>query len=141
METPAPAPDVPTVEEYLEKIAEQLLKLPANATSVSNVMMGPTKLLLASWEVTAFTRGGDDASDALQRAVAARAILSIFMERKKKREAADLKAAIGIAHAEAALMQERIAEAKDAKNIDAAVNLAATHKRLLNLIAEAEKLQ
>jgi hypothetical protein len=132
---------VPTVEEYLEKIAEQLLKTPANATSVSNVMMGQTKLLLASWEVMAYTRGGDDASDALQRAVAARAILSMFMERKKKREEADVKAAISIAHGEAALMQERIAQAKDAKNIDAAVNLAATLKRLLNLIAEAEKLQ
>jgi hypothetical protein len=132
---------VPTIEGYLEKIAEQLLNAPANTASVSNVMMGQTKLLLASWEVMAFTRGGDDVSDALQRAVSARAILSICIERKKKKEAADLKAAIGIAHAEAALMQERIAEAKDAKNIDAAVNLAATHKRLLNLIAEAEKLQ
>jgi hypothetical protein len=132
---------VPTIEGYLEKIAEQLLNAPANTASVSNVMMGQTKLLLASWEVMAFTRGGDDVSDALQRAVSARAILSICIERKKKKEAADVKAAIGIAHAEAALMQERIAEAKDAKNIDAAVNLAATHKRLLNLIAEAEKLQ
>jgi hypothetical protein len=132
---------VPTVEDFLEKIAEQLLHAPANTTSVANVMMGQTKLLLASWEVLAFIRGGDDASDALQRAVSARAILSIFFERKKKGEDVDLKAAVAIAHAEVGLMQERIAEAKDAKNIDAAVNLAATHKRLLNLIAEAEKLQ
>ncbi len=33
-----------------------------------------------------------------------------------------------------------IAKAKDAKDIDAAVNLAATCKRLLSLIDEADKL-
>jgi hypothetical protein len=37
-------------------------------------------------------------------------------------------------------MREQVARAKDVRNIDAAVYLAATTKRLLALIAEAEKL-
>ncbi|MBI2683703.1 MAG: hypothetical protein HYX26_10920 [Acidobacteriales bacterium] len=139
--SPAPAPSVDSneIENALEVIAEQLLNVPAGTKAVSNVVIGRTKLLLASWEVAAFTRGGDEVSDSLQRAVAARAILSAAMERKQKGEAVDLKSATGLAHGEAAQMQERIAEAKDAKNIDAAVNLAATAKRLLALIAESEK--
>jgi hypothetical protein len=136
----APAGNSCNVEEYLEKIAEQLLSTPRSEMSVSNITMQETKLLLASWEVAAFTRGGDDISDALQRAVAARAIMGIAVDRKKKGESGDIRDAIGMAHAEAARMQEHIARAKDAKNIDAAVNLAATHKRLLSLVAEAEKL-
>ena len=45
-----------------------------------------------------------------------------------------------MAHAEAAQIQEQVARAKEAKNIDAAVNLAASGKRLLALMEEAEKL-
>jgi hypothetical protein len=138
---PSVIAESPSVEEYLEKIAAQLLGLPQTSASVSNLAIGQTKLLLASWEVAAFTRGGDDVSDALQRAVAARAILQIAVDSKKRGEAVDVALAIATAHAEAAQMQERIAAAKDAKNIDAAVNLAATHKRLLSLVAESEKLQ
>jgi hypothetical protein len=37
-------------------------------------------------------------------------------------------------------MKEHVEKAKESKNIDAAVNLAATTKRLLSLIAESEKL-
>jgi hypothetical protein len=101
--------------------------------------VGETKLLLASWEIAAFVRGGDDVSDALQRAVAARAIVSIATERKKRGETVDLNPAISLGHAEASQMQERIAEAKDKKNIDAAVSLAATAKRLLSALDGAEK--
>jgi hypothetical protein len=103
------------------------------------VLIGGTKILLASWEVAAFVRGGDDASDALQRAVAARAIVNLAVERKKRGETVDMGLAISLAHSEASQIQERIAEAKDKKNIDAAVNLAATAKRLLSALDEAEK--
>jgi hypothetical protein len=138
---PSALAEAPSVEDHVEKIAAQLLGLPQSSASVSNLALGQTKLLLASWEVAAFTRGGDDVSDALQRAVAARAILQIAVESTKRGEPVDVAQAISTAHAEAAQMQERIAAAKDAKNIDAAVNLAATHKRLLSLLAESEKLQ
>jgi len=65
----------------------------------------------------------------------------LAIDGKKRGESVDKAGALGIAHTEAAQIQERVAEAKDAKNIDAAVNLAATAKRLLALIEEAEKLQ
>ena len=89
--------------------------------------------------MAAFVRRGDDVSDALQRAVAARVMVGLAVERKKKGDDAGLAPAIALAHVEASQMQERIAEAKDKKNIDDAVNLAATAKRLLGVLDEAEK--
>jgi hypothetical protein len=127
----------PDLDKCLEQIAEQLIAV--TGKSSSTVLLGETKLLLASWESAAFIRGGDDTADALQRAVAARAIVSIASERKKRGEAIDLNPAISLGHAEASQIQERIAEAKDKKNIDAAVSLAATAKRLLSALDEAEK--
>ena len=140
-EQPAAPAGTPDVLTCLEHIAEQLIgheqELP---TSVATVFYQQSKILLSSWEVAAFTKGGNDAADALQRAVAARSILLEVVERKKKGIAApDLTAALKLAHAEVGLLQEAIAQAKDAKNIDGAVNLAATTKRLLALIDETEK--
>lgn len=135
----APAQEDLLVETCLEQIAEQLINVPIKSSSVSHVMLNGSKLLLASWELAAFVQGGDEVSDSLQRAVAARAILDLALGRKKRGESVDLGAALKVAHAEAAEMQARIAEAKDKRNIDAAVNLAATCKRLLGLVETAEK--
>jgi len=78
----------------------------------------------------------------LQQAVVARAIVTEVVGRKKSSAAApDLKSATVLGRAEAARLQEAIAQARDAKNIDAAVNLAATQKRLLQILEEANKLQ
>lgn len=143
-----PAAEVKTVapvecdlEGCLEQIATQLINTTPKVAPVNHVMVGNTKLLLASWEVAAFVRGGDDVSDALQRAVAARACLNVQLEKTRTGQAADLKDAVKAAHLEAAQLQELIAKAKDAKNIDAAVNLAASAKRLLAGIDEAEKVK
>ena len=130
------------VQACLEHIAEQLIgEVQPTPTSVATVYYNDAKILLSSWEVTAFTKGGNDAADALQRAVAARTILLESVERKKKGVlSADLPEALKVAHAEIALLQESIAKAKERKDIDAAVNLAATCKRMLALIDESEKL-
>ncbi len=130
------------VQSCLEHIAEQLLDaVQPTPTSVATIHYHDSKVLLSSWEVAAFTKGGNDAADALQRAVAGRTLLLEAVERKKKGvPAADLPEALKLAHAEAALLQESIAKAKERKDIDAAVNLAASCKRLLGLIDEAEKL-
>lgn len=138
----APAPvAVPALDldSCLEQIATQLINTTPKAVPVTNIAIGSTKLLLASWEVAAFVRGGDDVSDALQRAVAARALLNVTMAAVKGGQNLDISETVKTAHAEAAQLQELIAEAKDAKNIDAAVNLAASSKRLLAAIEEAEK--
>ncbi len=137
------APKPLDLEACLEHIAEQLIgDVQSHPTAVATVFYNDSKVLLSSWEVAAFVKGGNDIADTLQRAVAARTLLLDAMDRKKKGiPAPDLEEAIKSSHAELAMMQERIAQAKEAKNIDAAVNLAATCKRLMSLIDEAEKLR
>jgi len=106
------------------------------------VTVGDCKVLLSSWEVSAFLKGGNDLSDTLQQAVVARGIVSEAVGRQKATGSApDLKAILALGRAEAARLQEGIAQARDARNIDAAVNLAATQKRLLQILDEAAKLQ
>jgi hypothetical protein len=131
-------------EDYLVRcvadIADQLKAIPAkNFPSVSAIVLGGCKLLIATWEAQAFSQE-DEAALVLQRTVAARTILHVCMERHKKNESTDLAAARDIARVQVAVMKEQVEKAKESKNIDAAVNLAATSKRLLSLIAESEKL-
>ena len=120
-------------------IAEQLKSVPAkNFPTVTPIVLGGCKLLIATWEAQAFVQD-DETSKALQRTVAARTILHVCVERHKKNEPTDLAAAMDIARTQVEEMKQHVEAAKEAKNIDAAVNLAATSKRLLSLIAECEK--
>ena len=120
-------------------IAEQLKSVPAkNFPAVTPIVLAGCKLLIATWEAQAFVQD-DETSRALQRTVAARTILHVCLERHKKNESTDLAAAMDIARAQVNEMKQHVEAAKEAKNIDAAVNLAATSKRLLSLIAESEK--
>lgn len=138
------SPEEPTDEEnYLTRcvvdIAEQLKSVPAkNFPAVSPIVLGGCKLLIATWEAQAFVQD-DETSKALQRTVAARTILHVCVDRHKKNEPTDLVAAMDIARTQVEEMKQHVEAAKEAKNIDAAVNLAATSKRLLSLIAECEK--
>ncbi|HXA86365.1 MAG TPA: hypothetical protein VNZ47_14890 [Candidatus Dormibacteraeota bacterium] len=130
-------------EDYLMRcvadIAEQLKSVPAkNFPAVSAIVLGGCKLLIATWEAQAFVQG-DETAKALQRTVAARTILHVCLERHKKNEPTDLGAAMDIARSQVNEMKSHVEAAKEAKDIDAAVNLAATTKRLLSLIAECEK--
>jgi hypothetical protein len=120
-------------------IAEQLKSVPAkNFPAVTPIVLGGCKLLIATWEAQAFVQD-DETSKALQRTVAARTILHVCVERHKKNEPTDLAAAMDIARVQVDEMKQHVEAAKETKNIDAAVNLAATSKRLLSLIAECEK--
>jgi len=131
-------------ESYLVRcvtdIAEQLSAVPAkNFPAVSAIVLGGCKLLIATWEAQAFAQT-DATAGALQRTVAARTILHVCMERHKKNEPTDLSAAMDIARGQVEEIKAHVEAAKEAKNIDAAVNLAATSKRLSTLVAEGEKL-
>ncbi|HET9180837.1 MAG TPA: hypothetical protein VFP59_01785 [Candidatus Angelobacter sp.] len=145
-ESGAPAAESASEEdEYLERcvadIAVQLSSVPAkNSPSVSAITLAGCKLLIATWEADAFIHSGTELSRALQRTVAARTILHVCMERHRKGEPTDLAVALGLARKQVAEMQSQVAAAKEASNIDAAVNLAATTKRLLSLIDEAAKV-
>ncbi len=95
--------------------------------------------MIATWEAEAF-RSGLEQAGTLQRAVAARTILYVCMDRHKKKERTDLGAALEIARRQVEEIKLHVEEAKRVSNIDAAVNLAATAKRLLALVEEGQKL-
>lgn len=134
--------------EYLQQcvadITEQLAAVPPKHTpGVSTISLGGCKLMIATWEADAFRVDVDSSSPmhTLQRAVAARTILHVCMERQKKREETNLGLALDIARRQVEEMKGQVELAKAASNIDAAVNLAATAKRLLALVEEGEKLR
>lgn len=129
-----------SLEHTVELIAEQLFAS-KEKTKVSTVILGHSKQILASWEVSAFVRGGDASCVAIQRAVAARSLLSEAAEKFKSGQKNALTQPLQQAHVQAAVIQEQVAKAKDRGDIDAAVSLAATAKRLVSLIDETEKLK
>lgn|GEM_PF-288098 len=141
--TPAavPSDENDDLQRCVTDITAQLVAVPPKSTpSVSAITLGGCKLLIATWEAEAFVFGADDLSKALKRTVAARTILHVCMERHRKNEPTDVGAALEIARVQSEKMQAAVMEAKEQKNIDAAVNLAATNKRLLALIDEGQKI-
>ena len=146
---PEPSPGAPLAEEdddYLSRcvadITEQLSAVPPkNTPSVSAITLGGCKLLIATWEAQAFIEADSEMARSLQRTVAARTILHVCMERHRKGEPTDVTVALELARQQVKEMELQVSAAKEASNIDAAVNLAATTKRLLSLIEEAGKLQ
>jgi hypothetical protein len=130
----------PTLEQTVGAIADQLLAA-KERRAVSTIVLGDSHEVLASWEVNAFVQGGNEGSEAIQRAVAARCLLSQSLKKMRNGQVNGLAQALNWAHIQAALIQEQVAKAKDRADIDAAVGLAASAKRLLALIDEAEKLK
>lgn len=142
----ADSPEETEGDDYLNRcvadIKDQLLSVgPKSNPSVSAITLAGCKLLIATWEAQAFTGEESGMSRALQRTVAARTILHVCMERQRKGEPTDLGIALGLARSQSVEMDRQVVAAKESKNIDAAVNLAATTKRLMALIEEGEKLQ
>ncbi|HLY98807.1 MAG TPA: hypothetical protein VKT33_07050 [Candidatus Angelobacter sp.] len=145
VETPQSVEAPPEEDDYLhyciKDITGQLNSAPRKATpSPSPITLGGCKLLIATWEATAFTEGTDQLSQGLRDMVAARTILHVALERHKKGEPTDIALALEIAEKQVEEMRGHIAAAKETKNVDAAVNLAATTRRMLALTEEARKL-
>jgi len=128
------------LDACLKMIFNKIRSATAPGMTVMIVDLGGTRLTLASWEVMAFARGIDDVAATLRRCVGVRALLCVMVDRIKSGQNADLTTTLTLCHAEASLVQEKVARAKDNNSIDAAVNLAATAKRLLATLEEAEKL-
>jgi hypothetical protein len=137
-----PQPAAPSatlgVTECLEKIAEQVQAQKGKPAPV--VTLGETKLPLAKWEIAAFMRSGDEVADGIQRAVAARSLLVIAVEQFKKNPGFDLQGTVTSAKAENMKLEQEVLQAKQKKNIEGAVNLAASGKQLGMLIAKAQQL-
>lgn len=139
-----PAPDlVADPGKCLEAIWEQLIAAPpSRGRSMSTVVLHDTKVLLSSWEVTAFVNEGGQEAEDLRRAVVARALLALASDRRKRSgDEGALASALVLARAEVSYFQGRVEQAKRAKNTEAAVNLGISAKRLLSFMEEAEKLQ
>jgi hypothetical protein len=145
--TPAPKPAAPkqfSVEEEFRAIQAQLTEALLHGASAENTMtritLGEQRLVLSSWEVRGFIEPNEEFSSAMQNGVAARVLVERELESAKtggRRE--HMATLVNFAQTKAAMMQEHVAQARDARDIDAAVTLAATSKRLTQLLLEAQK--
>ena len=126
----------------LEKIWEQLIATPpTRGRSMTTVKIGGARILMSSWEVTAFVNEDGPAAEDLRRAVVARAIVTAAVESAKETgNATCLEKALSVARAEISRLQERVDVAKQAKDTEAAVNLGISTKRLVSALDEAEGL-
>jgi hypothetical protein len=129
-------------ETCMEKVWEQLISAPpSRGRSMTTVRIGGARLLMSSWEVTAFVSEDGPAAEDLRRAVVARALVTAATEQAKEQgDAAQLDRVLPIARVEVSRLQERVEVAKQAKDTEAAVNLGISTKRLLSALDEAEKL-
>ena len=128
-------------ETCMEQIWEQLIATPpSRGRSMTTVKIGGARILLSSWEVTAFVSEDGPSADGLRRAVVARVLVAAAMESAKETgNGTSLDRAMNMARAEVTRLQERIDVAKQAKDTEAAVNLGISTKRLLSTLDEAEK--
>jgi hypothetical protein len=131
------------LESCEEKIWEQLIATPpVRGRSMTTVTVEGTRILLSAWEVAAFVSDSGPTSEDVRKAIVARAMLGMAIERRK--QFVDVKILHqALAHARSGIrhFQESVDQLKRGKKIDAAVNLSISLKRLLSLAEEAEQLQ
>lgn len=139
----APGVSDTDLENCEEKIWEQLIATPpVRGRSMTTVTVEGTRILLSAWEVAAFVSDSGPTSEDVRKAIVARAMLGMAIERRK--QFVDVKILHqALAHARSGIrhFQESVDQLKRAKKIDAAVNLSISLKRLLSLAEEAEQLQ
>ncbi len=137
--------EIPTgldFETCMEQIWEQLIAAPpTRGRSMTTIRLGAARVLLSSWEVSAFvTEDGPSAED-LRRAVVARALVAASIESTRETgNATNLDRALAVARMEVTRLLEQVDVAKRAKDTEAAVNMGISAKRLVSAIEEAEKL-
>jgi hypothetical protein len=138
----AEPPAVLDFESCMEQIWEQLIATPpSRGRSMTTVKIGGARILLSSWEVTAFVSEDGPSAEDLRRAVVARVLVTTAVEcAKETGNATSLDKAMNMARVEVTRLQERVDVAKQTKDTEAAVNLGISTKRLLSALDEAEKL-
>jgi hypothetical protein len=138
----ATSPAVLDFETCMEQIWEQLIATPpSRGRSMTTVKIGGARVLLSSWEVTAFVSEDGPSAEDLRRAVVARVLITAATESAKETgNATPLEKAMNVARVEVTRLQERVDVAKQTKDTEAAVNLGISTKRLLSALGEAEKL-
>jgi hypothetical protein len=129
-------------ETCMEQIWEQLIATPPSpGRSMTTIRLGAARVLLSSWEVSAFVSEDGPSAEDLRRAVVARALVSAATESTRETgNATCLDRALAVARTEVTRLLERVDAAKHAKDTEAAVNMGISAKRLTSAIDEAEKL-
>jgi hypothetical protein len=129
-------------ETCMEQIWEQLIAAPpSRGRSMTTIRLGAARVLLSSWEVSAFVSEDGPSAEDLRRAVVARALVAAATESTRETgNATNLDRALTIARYEVARLLERVDIAKQAKDTEAAVNMGISAKRLNSAIDEAERL-
>jgi len=129
-------------EGCMEQIWEQLIAAPpTRGRSMTTIRLGSARILLSSWEVSAFVSEDSPAAEDLRRAVVARALVTAAMEAARETgNATVLDRSLSVAKLEVTRLLERVDAAKQAKDTEAAVNLGISAKRLVSAIDEAEQL-
>jgi hypothetical protein len=129
-------------ETCMEQIWEQLIAAPpSRGRSMTTIRLGAARVLLSSWEVSAFVSEDGPSAEDLRRAVVARALVSAATESTRATgNATNLDRALAVARVEVTRLLERVDAAKQAKDTEAAVNMGISAKRLSSAIDEADKL-
>jgi hypothetical protein len=129
-------------EGCMEKIWEQLIAAPpSRGRSMTTIRLGTARILMSSWEVSAFVSEDGPSAEDLRRAVVARALVTASTESARETgNATVLDRALAVARLEVTRLLERVDAAKQAKDTEAAVNLGISAKRLVSAIDEAEQL-
>lgn len=125
------------VPAVIARIQEQARSTPENGYEPVTARLTSSSTQLAPWESDAFFMQ-DEPSAAIQASVAARLILQEAFDDFQDGYHGDLPVALTIAHGQAGRMQERIAQARDARDTVRIIDMTATAQRLLELISEAE---
>ena len=142
---PLPKTEMPSnldFEACMEQIWEQLIAAPpSRGRSMTTIRLGAARVLLSSWEVSAFVSEDGASAEDLRRAVVARALVSAATESTRATgNATNLDRALAVARVEVTRLLERVDVAKQSKDTEAAVNMGISAKRLNSAIDEAEKL-
>jgi len=129
-------------ETCMEQIWEQLIAAPpSRGRSMTTIRLGAARVLLSSWEVSAFVSEDGPSAEDLRRAVVARALVAAATESTRETgNATNLDRALSVARLEVTRLLEQVDIAKQAKDTEAAVNMGISAKRLNSAIDEAEKL-
>jgi hypothetical protein len=129
-------------ETCMEQIWEQLIAAPpSRGRSMTTIRLGTARVLLSSWEVSAFVSEDGPSAEDLRRAVVARALVAAATESTRETgNATNLDRALAVARLEVTRLLEQVDVAKQAKDTEAAVNMGISAKRLNSAIDEAEKL-
>jgi len=108
---------------------------------MTTIRLGAARVLLSSWEVSAFVSEDGPSAEDLRRAVVARALVAAATEAARESgNATALDRALAVARLEVTRLLEQVDAAKQAKDTEAAVNMGISAKRLSAAIDDAERL-